>query len=502
MYAAVFVEGLRVDRRLAVGQEFAGYRIERLLGEGGMGQVYLAHDRDLPRMVALKLLSPVIGDDAEVRARFLREADTAARLAHPNIVAVYARGQEQDRLWMAIQYVEGTDVATVLREGPIRPADAVRITEETAKALDHAHRFGVLHRDVKPANILLEWGPQRQVYLTDFGIAKALDRADGLTRTGELYASFHYAAPEQFELRADIDHRADVYALGCTLYYMLTGELPYPGASTGQLIAAHLNAPVPRPSEHNPAVPPAFDDVIARAMAKNRDERYGSCGELAAAARRASTAPRSPAPPVTGPTALSPNIAQGIGSGRNAVTVSATNPAPVTRWRTARTPLAAAVTALAIFAVAAITAVLLRGGGDSQSPGTPPPPAGAQAAAEHAACEYSKLMATYDYDDPDGWEQRVYDGATGEWAAQAQGVLPMVGMLVASDPVRTRAVDAECTATMSDSDTVAEVDVLLTQINAPPGKPEETEQISMSTRMELVDGRWLCSRLVTPLLPN
>ncbi|WP_280472679.1 serine/threonine-protein kinase [Nocardia cyriacigeorgica] len=487
-----------MDRRLAVGHEFAGYRIERLLGEGGMGQVYLAHDRDLPRMVALKLLSPVIGDDGEVRARFLREADTAARLAHPNIVAVYARGQEQDRLWMAIQYIEGTDVATALRDGPIRPADAVRITEETAKALDHAHRFGVLHRDVKPANILLEWGPQRQVYLTDFGIAKALDRTDGLTRTGELYASFHYAAPEQFELRADTDHRADVYALGCTLYYMLTGELPYPGASTGQLIAAHLNAPVPRPSGRNPAVPPAFDDVIARAMAKNRDERYGSCGELAAAARRALTAPRTPAPASTGPASLSPNAAPG----RSAVTTSATSRPPVSRWRKARRPLAAAAIALTIFAAAAVTAVVLRGGDDPQTPAPPTPPAGAQAAAEHAACEYSKLMATYDYDDPDGWERRVHDGATGEWEAQAQGVLPMVGVLVASDPVRSRAAGAECSATMSEADSVAEVDVLLTQINSPPGKPEETEQISMSTRMELVDGRWLCSRLVTPLLPN
>ncbi|WP_280200967.1 serine/threonine-protein kinase [Nocardia cyriacigeorgica] len=486
-----------MERRLAVGQEFAGYRVERLLGEGGMGQVYLAHDRDLPRMVALKLLSPVIGDDGEVRARFLREADTAARLAHPNIVAVYARGQEQDRLWMAIQYVEGTDVATALREGPIRPADAVRITEETAKALDHAHRSGVLHRDVKPANILLEWGPQRQVYLTDFGIAKALDHADGLTRTGELYASLHYAAPEQFELRADIDHRADVYALGCTLYYMLTGELPFPGAGTGQLIAAHLNAPVPRPSLHNPAVPPAFDDVIARAMAKNRDERYGSCGELAAAARRALTAPRNPVHHVTGPTMPSSAAAPSTAPVRH----TTPNPAPASRTRKVRKPLAAALAAVAVFTGAAVAAVLLRGN-DGQQPIPPTPPAGAQAAAEHAACEYSKLMATYDYDDPDGWEQRVYDGATGEWGTQAQGVLPMVGMLVASDPVRTRATDAECTATMSEADTVADVDVLLTQVNSPPGKPEETEQITMSTRMELVDGRWLCSRLVTPLLPN
>ncbi|NEW38063.1 serine/threonine protein kinase [Nocardia cyriacigeorgica] len=434
-----------------------------------MGEVYLARDRDLPRPVALKLLSPVIGDDGEVRARFLREADTAARLAHPNIVAVYARGQEQDRLWMAMQYIEGTDVTTALREGPIRPGDAVRITVETAKALDHAHRSGVLHRDVKPANILLEWGPQRQVYLTDFGIAKALDRADGLTRTGELYASFQYAAPELFEMRADTDHRADVYALGCTLYYMLTGVLPYPGDSTGQLINAHLNAPIPRPSEHDPAVPSTFDEVIARAMAKNRGDRFGSCGELAAAARRAlTTVPAAP------------------------------HPEPVSRWRRARTPIAAATAAIAVFVSAAVATVVLRGGDSEAST----PPAGAQAAAEQAACDYSKLMGTYDYDDPAGWERSVHDGATGEWATQAAGILPMVGMLVGSDPVRSRASDAECTATMSEADTVADVDVLLTQVNSPPGKPDETEQITMSTRMELVDGKWLCSRLVTPLLPN
>ncbi|WP_280232969.1 serine/threonine-protein kinase [Nocardia cyriacigeorgica] len=497
-----------MDRRLAPGQEFAGYRIDRLLGVGGMGEVYLAQDRDLPRPVALKLLTPVIGDDGELRARFLREADTAARLAHPNIVAVYARGQEQDRLWMAMQYIEGTDVATALRQGPIRPGDAVRIAEETAKALDHAHRLGVLHRDVKPANILLEWGPQRQVYLTDFGIAKALDRADGLTRTGELYASFQYAAPELFELRADTDHRADVYALGCTLYYLLTGRLPYPGDTTGQLINAHLNAPIPRPSEHDPSVPSAFDDVIARAMAKNRDERFGSCGELAAGARRALTAPRHPPRPmtITGPTAQAAVMGDSTRHGQPGgpasptdVTFSSTpHRAPLSRWRRARKPLAAAVGAIAVFAAAAVTAVVLRGG-DSEAGA---PPAGAKAAAEQAACDYSKLMATYDYADPAGWEQSVRDGATGEWAAQAAGVLPMVGMLVDSDPVRSRASDAECTATMSEADTVADVDVLLTQINSPPDKPEETEQISMSTRMELVDGRWLCSRLVTPLLPN
>ncbi|WP_067542103.1 serine/threonine-protein kinase [Nocardia crassostreae] len=239
-------------RTLAQGQTFAGYRIERLLGVGGMGEVYLARDRGLPRPVALKLLSPALAGEPEVRERFLREADTAARLGHPNIVAVYARGREADRLWMAMQYVEGTDVAAVLSEGALRPDHAVRILGETAKALDHAHRSGVLHRDVKPANILLEWGPEQRVFLADFGIAKALDQTSGMTRTGEMYASFQYASPEQFELRADVDPRADVYALGCTFFHMLTGELPYQGGSTAQLVNGHLNGPIPRPSQRNP----------------------------------------------------------------------------------------------------------------------------------------------------------------------------------------------------------------------------------------------------------
>ncbi|APA99430.1 serine/threonine-protein kinase [Nocardia seriolae] len=300
-----------MGRTLAQGQVFAGYTVERLLGVGGMGEVYLARDRDLPRPVALKLLASGKADDEEVRARFLREADTAARLSHPNIVAVYARGNDEHRLWMAMQYVEGTDVAAVLRDGAIRADHTVRIIGETARALDHAHRAGVLHRDVKPANILLEWGPEQRVYLADFGIAKAVDQTGALTRTGEMYASFQYAAPEQFEMRTDNDHRADVYALGCTLFHMLTGRLPYPGETTAQLVAAHLGGAIPRPSLVNPGVPAGFDQVIERALAKDRELRFGSCGELAAAAAQALTTSAGasgpwsrqsgPAQPISGP---------------------------------------------------------------------------------------------------------------------------------------------------------------------------------------------------------
>ena len=472
---------------LEPGAVFAGYRIERLLGTGGMGQVYLARDRDLPRPVALKLLNPMAGDEREVRARFLREADVVARLAHPNIVAVYARGEEQNRLWMAMQYIEGTDVAAVLCDGPVRPDHAVRITEETARALDHAHTAGILHRDVKPANILLAWGEHQRVYLSDFGIAKALDRSDGLTRTGELYASFHYAAPEYFEMRPDIDRRADVYSLGCTLHYLLTGRLPYPATTTGALINAHLNAPVPQPSEADPRVPRSFDGVIAKAMAKNPYDRFTTCGELALAARRALTQPA-----VTMPATLPvPPVAQ----------TAAPSPGRRPRGRRRGPAALAAAVALAIFGTAAwLTGISRTGTADSDGP--PAPPANTKAAAEQAACAYSTLVGTYDYADPAGWEQQVQAGATGHWKGQAETVLPMARVLISADPERSWVEEATCTATMSVNDTRAEVQVQLTTLNAEPGATETPRELSVSTVMELVDGRWLCSVFNAPFIPG
>ncbi|MGX1805106.1 protein kinase domain-containing protein [Nocardia sp. NPDC055321] len=276
-----------MGRVLAQGQVFAGYRIERLIGAGGMGEVYLAHDRDLPRMIALKVLGPSVSDDADVRSRFLREADTVARLSHPNIVAVFARGEEGGQLWMAMQYVDGTDLAAVLAAGPVPPERAVRIVTEVAKALDRAHATGVLHRDVKPANILLSGGASEEVFLADFGIAKVLDHVGEATRTGQLYASLRYAAPEQFETRTAVSARTDVYALGGTLYHLLTGAAPYAGDSPGQLLHGHLNLSVPQPSARRPELPAGFDTVVTAALAKEPEERFATCGELAAAARQA-----------------------------------------------------------------------------------------------------------------------------------------------------------------------------------------------------------------------
>ncbi|MGV9948814.1 serine/threonine-protein kinase [Rhodococcus aetherivorans] len=300
--------------RLEPGDVFAGYRIERRLGTGGMGAVYLAQHPRLPVQVALKLLkSRVTDDDPEAEAdaeterqRFLLEADNAAALNHPNIVIVYDRGTEKrpdgrggesDQLWIAMQYIVGTDAARALREdGPMPAERAVHIITETAEALDYAHHRGVLHRDVKPANILLgepELGRPERVLLADFGIAKTMDTAGVRTKTGLVMASAHYAAPEQFRLDT-LDRRADVYALGITLCELLTGKRPYRGTTNSQLQYEHCFEPIPRPSTLHDAVPETFDPVIRKALAKERDDRYPSCGALADAAQQAlDTATRS-----------------------------------------------------------------------------------------------------------------------------------------------------------------------------------------------------------------
>lgn len=278
------------------GDVFAGYTIEQRLGVGGMGTVYRAQDPDLPRSVALKLLHRDLTADDYIRSRFELEAAHSARLEHPNIVTVYRRGREDDQLWIAMQFVEITDAAVILDQGPIDPARAVHIITETANALDYAHSAGVLHRDVKPANILLERprpGRPGRVLLADFGIAKALAETAHLTQTGMLVASLQYASPEQFD-NIELDARADVYALGCTLFHLLTGQIPYSGTTLPQLWAGHVKAPIPKPSQVRPGLPPALDAVIERAMAKERDDRYPSCGELAAATRAALHAPMVP----------------------------------------------------------------------------------------------------------------------------------------------------------------------------------------------------------------
>lgn len=289
---------------LPAGSVIAGYRIERELGAGGMGAVYLAANPTLPRQDALKVLSAELSRDPDFRARFLREADVAASLDHPNIVAVYNRGQtEANELWIAMQFVDGTDADAALKAGTMTPERAVHVITEVAKALDHAHTHNVVHRDVKPANFLLSGpvGPDERVLLGDFGIARALDDV-GLTVTGSVMATVAYAAPEVLS-GLPFDGRADIYSLGCTLFRLLTGKTPF-AATNGMaaVMMAHLNAPPPRMTDTMPLLPAALDTVIATAMAKDPGARYPSAMALAQAAAAALYNPAAaqypPLPPV------------------------------------------------------------------------------------------------------------------------------------------------------------------------------------------------------------
>ncbi|MEV0852667.1 protein kinase [Nocardia fluminea] len=268
------------------GGVFAGYTIERLLGRGGMGSVYLARHPRLPRRTAMKLLNRELFFDNEIKARFEREADLVAQLEHPNIVTVYDRGVENDQLWISMRYIEGSDASSL--PAPVDPARAVRIVAETAAALDFAHSRGVLHRDVKPANILIEPvdGTER-VYLTDFGIARLHDdNAAKLTQTGTFTATLAFASPEQLSGIA-LDGRADQYSLACTLFRLLTGTTPFDATNPVAVIQGHLQQPPPRASALRVGISPALDAVIARGMAKRPEERFATCAEFAAAALRA-----------------------------------------------------------------------------------------------------------------------------------------------------------------------------------------------------------------------
>ncbi len=287
---------------LTVGSVMCGYRIQRVLGSGGMGSVYLAADPALPRNIALKVLSAELSRDPDFRARFVREADTAAALEHPQIVSVYNRGQtDEGQLWIAMQFVDGTDADAALRAGTMTPQRAVHIITEVAKALDFAHDHHVVHRDIKPANFLLSGrpGPDERVLLGDFGIARALDDA-GLTATGSVLATVAYAAPEVLS-NAPIDGQVDIYSLGCTLYRLLTGQTPFPATNgAAGVMAAHLFSPPPRVTDTVPSLPAALDRVVAVAMAKEPTARFSSAGALAEAAAAALRDPtrQVPLPPV------------------------------------------------------------------------------------------------------------------------------------------------------------------------------------------------------------
>jgi serine/threonine protein kinase len=268
---------------IEVGQVFAGYTIERVLGSGGMGTVYLAAHPRLPRKDALKVLPTDLTTDPEFRARFLREADLAAGLSHPHIVSIHDRGEDDGHFWIAMDYVAGTDAAELLRQyypHGMPVGEALPIVNAVGSALDYAHQRGLLHRDVKPANVLLAEpdGQERRAFLADFGIARRIDDAAGLTATNMTVGTVAYAAPEQLKGEA-IDGRADQYALACTAFHLLTGAPPYVHSNPAVVITRHVIAPPASIGERRPELA-ALDWVFAVAMAKIPSARFGSCEEF------------------------------------------------------------------------------------------------------------------------------------------------------------------------------------------------------------------------------
>ena len=265
------------------GQRFGAYLLGPLLGRGGMGVVYQAQHVHLGRTVALKLLAPELSRSEDFRARFLRESRLAAELDHPGIVTVYDAGEVNGVLFIAMRFVRGTDLAAVLvQRGPLGVDETLSILNQVATALDAAHTSGLVHRDVKPANVMIEG---QRVYLADFGLTKRLASSDSmqLTAAGQFLGTVDYVAPEQIEGRPT-DGRADQYALGCVLFECLTGSRPYPRDSQVAIIFAQLREPPPRPCDLRPDLPEAIDKVVAKAMAKDPIERYASCGQFVAAA--------------------------------------------------------------------------------------------------------------------------------------------------------------------------------------------------------------------------
>jgi serine/threonine protein kinase len=266
------------------GPTFGKYRLKRLLGRGGMGEVHEAYDTSKDRTVALKILTDVLARDAEFRTRFQRESRAAAMLEEPHVIPIHDWGEIDGCLYIDMRLVRGENLHEILQRGPLEPARAIAIIRQVAAALDAAHAQGLIHRDIKPQNILVT-GAEDFAYLIDFGIAES--RGDTrLTNTGSAIGSFSYIAPERFSDRPATP-AVDTYSLAGVLYEALTGQAPFEGSSIEQVIAAHISAPPPKPSAVNPRVSAALDEVVARGMAKEPDDRYGSPGALGRAAERA-----------------------------------------------------------------------------------------------------------------------------------------------------------------------------------------------------------------------
>ena len=266
--------------QLAIGDVFAGCRVENVLGAGGMGVVYRGTDLVLERPVAIKLIASDRAGDESARRRFEREARLMAAIDHPNVIPVYAAGEQDGDLYLVMRFVDGTDLQRRIQAGALAPREAARIVDQVAKALDAAHGRGLVHRDIKPANVLLSG---EHVYLSDFGITRLVDGDTHTTETGDWIGTVDFMSPEHLR-GEETDARSDVYSLGCVLYACLTGVAPFRRTTMAATIAAHLGDRPPAPSHTHAGLPGAFDQVIGRALAKKPAHRYASAGELGEAA--------------------------------------------------------------------------------------------------------------------------------------------------------------------------------------------------------------------------
>jgi len=333
---------------LAPGIEFAGCRVEEILGTGGMGVIYRATEISLGRPVALKLIAADGASDPALRERFEREARITASIDHPNVIPVYAAGEENGHLYLVMRFVPGTDLHALLRrEGALDPVRAARVVAQVADALDAAHAAGLVHRDVKPANVLIAG---EHVYLSDFGITRFQEADTQITDSGGWVGTVDFMSPEHLQ-GEPTDARSDVYALGCVLYTALTGSPPYRRPTVPQTITAHLHDPPPRPSD-TPGVPLAFDGVVGRALAKDPRDRYASAGDLGRAAMA---------------------VAQGepVATGRGSVAVGEATPEFATPTMVTSLAEEAGVTSVAPTAVAEPETEAAHGA----PPPAPPPPA-------------------------------------------------------------------------------------------------------------------------------
>jgi serine/threonine-protein kinase len=345
---------------LVEGTPFGRYRLIELLGRGGMGEVWRAYDSAIDRVVALKMLLPHFAQDPAYEKRFRREARAAARLDDPHVVPIHDVGEIDGRLYVTMRLIDGVDLQTLLDAGPLEADRAVSIIEQVASALNNAHQSGLVHRDVKPSNILL--GHNDFAYLIDFGIARAADDT-GLTSEGAAIGTWAYMAPERFST-GESEPSGDIYALACVLYQCLTGEPPFPGSALEQIAVGHMVTPPPKPSESRDTVPEALDDVVSTGLAKQPTDRYPSSVAMAAAARQAITDPsiaRKVAP--TDPTLAKPQPASSAVLATSAtqseapeVSTAPTTPVQVPLWRRRPGILVVAFVAVALLVAGGVFA--------------------------------------------------------------------------------------------------------------------------------------------------